>query len=102
EVRTIFGSVFKGSRTPSESLTAVVRWAGAAGQYSQLLAAILIANKAVEARSRIREVLTTERIAEEILARVSATAKIDPRHFTDGCSWREIAQRLHRAARDAD
>jgi hypothetical protein len=80
----------------------VVRWAAAAEPHSQLLSTILTANKTAEARSRIAAVLQAEHTAKEILVSVSETAKIDSRHFTDGGSWREIAQRLESAARDAE
>src|SRR5262249_17514837 len=102
EARSIFGDAFQGSRTSTETLSAIVRWAAAAEPQAQLLSTILTANATVEARSRIAEVLQAERTAQEILARASEAGKIDSRHFTDGGSWREIAQRLDRAAQDPE
>jgi hypothetical protein len=77
EVRSIFGGAFQGSRTSTETLNAVVRWAVAAEPHGQLLSTILTADKTMEARSRIAEVLQAESTAQEILARLSETAKID-------------------------
>jgi hypothetical protein len=101
EAKNIFGGAFEGSRTLIEPLRSASWWATAAEPHSQLLSTILAANQPAEARRRISDVLEAERTAQEFLARVAEIAKIDSRHFTDGYSWREVAQSLDRAAQDA-
>jgi len=101
EARVILAGMFNGSRTPRASLDDVVRWAVAAQPISKVLSAILAADNTAQARSQIGEVLEAERSAKELLERVSATAKVDVQHFSEGCdSWREVAQKLHLAADD--
>ncbi len=102
EVRIVLEDMFEGSRTLRSSLDDVVCWAMAANSFGKVLSPILKTDQTAYARSRIGEVLKAERTAQEIMERISATAKIHARYFTDGCSWREIAQRLDLAAGDPD
>ena len=103
EARLILAGKFNGSRTLCASVDDVVRWAIAAQRLDKLLSGILAEHKASHARSLIDQVLKAEQSAQEILERMSATAKISVRHFTDSCgSWRDIAQRLDRAAGDPE
>jgi very-short-patch-repair endonuclease len=103
EARLILGGAFEGSRTSHASLDDVVRWALAAQPFGKVLSPLLAVDKTAHARSLIGEVLKAEGNAQELLERVSATAKIDIRHLTDGCSsWREIAGRLDSASEDSD
>jgi very-short-patch-repair endonuclease len=102
EARMVFEAAFAGRRTANDALNSAVAWACAAHGSRKVLLAILSADRTAEARKGIGEVLAAERLAEELLTRVATTAKIDPRHFTEGYLWKEIAQRLDHAAQDAD
>ena len=100
--RTSFEAEFAGRQTAKDALNAAVAWARAAQGSREVLLAVLSADRTSEARERIGDVLSAESVAEELLSRVGASAKLDPRHFTKGCSCKEIAQRLDHAAQDAD
>jgi hypothetical protein len=101
EARNIFEGVFAGSRTANDTLSATVAWACATEGSREVHLAILSADKTSEAREQISHVLSAERLAEELLSRVTTTAKINARHFTKG-SYKEIAQRLDDAGKDKD
>jgi hypothetical protein len=102
EARNIFEAEFAGRGTANDTMNAAVAWARVAQDSKKVLLAVVSADKTSEARERISEVLSAERRAEELLSRMAMTAKIDARHFTKGCSCKEIAQRLDHAAQDVD
>lgn len=101
DVKRIIGEAFNGARTQS-NLEPVIDWAISAQRTRKSLRSFMSAGTADDVGERIEEVLEAEAFADELLERVSKTARIDSRHFTHGCSLRETGERLARSAQDPD
>ncbi len=102
DVGSILGDAFRGASTSWTDLGGVVRWAIEAGFVREVIVTVLTTREAGAVRAIIGDVLDAEQTAQALLQQMSATARIDARHFTGGRSLREIAQGLDRAAGDAD
>jgi hypothetical protein len=102
DIRTIIGNSFGGARTHVHALKDVVRWAHEARNFDQALSKVLASRKVSEARSKIAEVLDAERAAAQLMVRLTAIAKIEGSHFTEGRSRKVAATRLREASLDGE
>jgi hypothetical protein len=102
DLRTIIGGSFNGARTQVHKVKDVVRWGQEVRASGQALIRVLSADKGAEARSRIADVLRAERGAMQLIDRLTSTAKVEGRDFTEGRSLEDAAKRLRDASVDAD
>ena len=101
DIKSILGIHFEGSRSRSDALTSLLRWAGTEPSLNAAISVVVAAGNTAIAPILIKAVLEAENLAEESLRRLSIAAKIEPVQFATGRPSRETAAALNEASEDA-